>query len=120
MLKPPTRRQIADYDVSKRDGDRFYNTDEVHMQCQFVEGELVVHDIVIVEASRGRGLGRDVMRRLKAAYPDAPIVANGVAWDSDAGRFWKAMVEEGLVDAVETYEDGRMTRETIGATSAIP
>lgn len=119
MLNPPTRKQIRDYDVSKRDGDRFYNTDAVHMQCQFVDDDLIVHEIIIVEERRRDGMGRDVMRQLRAAYPDVRIVANGVTWDSDAGRFWKAMVEEGLVDAVDTYEDGMMTRETIGETEPV-
>lgn len=113
MLKPPTRKQIDDYDVSKKDGDRFYNTDAVHMQCQFVDDDLIVHDIEIVEEKRRGGIGRDVLRRLREAYPDVRIVANGVEWESDAGRFWKAMVEEGFVDAVETYGDGLMTRETL-------
>lgn len=117
MLKPPTRKQIADYDVSKRDGDRFYVTDAVHMQCQFVDGDLIVHEIAIDEERRRRGMGRDVIRQLRAAYPEVRIVANGVTWDSDAGRFWKAMVEEGFVDAVDTYEDGLVTRETLGGTA---
>lgn len=118
MLKPPTRAQIVTYDVRKKDGDRFYNTDAVHMQCQFVGDDLIVHDIKIVEDKWRRGIGRDVMRRLRATYPDFRIVANGVEWESDAGRFWKAMVEDGFVDAVETYGDGLMTRETVGESNA--
>ena len=119
MLKPPTRKQIETYDVSKKDGDRFYETDAVHMQCQFVGDELIVHDIEIVEGKRRGGMGRDVMRQLREAYPDVRIVANGVEWESDAGRFWKAMVEEGFVDAVETYGDGLMTRETLDGSQAL-
>lgn len=120
MLRPPTRKQIADYDVSKRDGDRFYVTEDVHMQCQFVDGDLLVHEIQIDEGKRRLGIGREVMQRLRATYPEARIVANGVDWESDAGNFWKAMLKEGFLDVVRTYSDGDMTVADLDADAASP
>ena len=118
MLKPPTPEQAETYDVCAEDGDLFHVTDVVHMQCQMVQGELYVHDISIKEHARGAGLGRATMSRLRDEYPGTRIVANGVDWPEEPGRFWEAMAREGLVDLIVTYEHGDIEAADLAAAAS--
>jgi hypothetical protein len=115
MLKPPTTEQEDTYDVCEADGDLFHVADGELVQCQMTGDELYIHNIEIDESRRRTGVARGILSEIRTAYPGVRIVANGVEWMEPAGRFWKAMVEGGLVDAVVTYEHGEITRDNVEA-----
>ena len=120
LLKPPTPDQIDMYDVCEEDGDLFHEAGGALVQCQRVGGDLIVHNIEIEGRLRRTGVARGLLRTIRSEYPDTRIVANGVEWLEPAGRFWKAMVEEGFVDVVVTYEHGDLSLADIGAVESAP
>src|SRR5690606_10030543 len=105
------------------DNDWKFQDREVYIEFTArADGQATIHDIVTLNPQkRGArtGIGRSTLQTLKAHFP--LIIASGVGEDADEPLmefkpflFWRAMLEEKLVDGIVlTYDPVMLTRENL-------
>jgi hypothetical protein len=111
------------------DNDWVYQDSDVYFEFTArVDGQATIHDIVTLNPEkRGArsGIGRATLQTLKAHFP--LIVASGVGEDPDDPLmefkpflFWRAMLEEELVDGIVlTYDPVMITRDNLHERLAV-
>lgn len=111
------------------DNDWKFQDCEVYIEFTArADGQVTIHDIVTLNPQkRGArtGIGRSTLQTLKAHFP--LIIASGVGEDADESLmefkpflFWRAMLEEKLVDGIVlTYDPVMITRENLHERLAI-